>query len=48
MLSNIKDFIQEVKETIEWVLAGCPKPVKIPIRIKDDNSKQGKTTRFQN
>lgn len=35
-LDKIKEFIQEVKETISWIAAGCPKPAKIPVRIKDD------------
>jgi len=33
---KLKEFIEEVKETIKWLLAGCPKPVKIPIRIRDE------------
>ena len=31
---SIKDFIKEVKDTFEWIMAGCPKPVRIPIKPK--------------
>lgn len=39
MLDKIKEIVEEIKETIEWLAAGCPKPVPIPIRIKDDHQK---------
>lgn len=32
----IKDIIEEIKSTIEWIMAGCPKPIPIP--IKDDKN----------
>jgi len=32
----IKDFIDEVVDIAKWILAGCPQPVKIPVRIKDE------------
>lgn len=32
----MREFLEEIKETIEWLLAGCPKPVPIPVRVKDD------------
>lgn len=34
---KIKDIIDEIKDTIEWILAGCPKPkpVKIPVKGKE-------------
>ena len=35
MIDRIKDFIEEIKNEIEWVLAGCPKPVKIPAESKE-------------
>ena len=34
MIDKIKEFIDEITGTIEWLLAGCPKPVPIP--VKDD------------
>lgn len=34
VIESIKDFVEELTGTIEWILAGCPKPVPIP--IKDD------------
>ena len=34
-MRNIKDIIQEIRDTLDWILAGCPKPVKIPIKTKD-------------
>jgi hypothetical protein len=40
MIDKIKDIIDEVKGTIEWILAGCPKPVKIPVESKE--RKRGK------
>lgn len=40
MIDKIKEFIEEVKDTAEWILAGCPKPVKIPVRIKDDQPRK--------
>lgn len=31
---KVKKFLEEVKDTIDWIVAGCPKPVKIPIDKK--------------
>jgi hypothetical protein len=31
---KIKDILDDIKVTIEWVLAGCPKPVKVRVREK--------------
>lgn len=40
MIDKIKEFINDVVDTAEWILAGCPQPVKIPVRIKDDQSRK--------
>ena len=32
VVGKIKDIIDEIKDTIEWILNGCPKPVKIPVK----------------
>ena len=37
MIDKIKDFIEDVKNEIEWILAGCPKPVKIPVEDKESH-----------
>lgn len=39
MLDKIKEVIEDIKETIDWVLAGCPKPSLIPVR-EDGREKQ--------
>jgi len=31
----MKEFIDDLKDLIEWVIAGCPKPVRVPIKPKD-------------
>ena len=41
-MNKLQDILDDIKVTIEWILAGCPKPVKIPVEIKDD--RQGKNT----
>lgn len=41
-MSKIKDFIEEIKDTIEWILSGCPQPVPIP--VKEDRYDRAKTT----
>lgn len=40
MKNKIKDIWEEIKDTVEWIVAGCPKPVKIPVKPKD--GKNGK------
>jgi hypothetical protein len=42
MISKIKEFINEVVDVVDWMLAGCPQPVKIPVRIKDDQQRKEK------
>lgn len=37
IIDKIKDIIQDIKNEIQWILAGCPKPVKIPIKPKERN-----------
>lgn len=37
MINKIKDFIEEVKKTIDWIVAGMPEP--IPIEVKENNEK---------
>lgn len=39
MLSKIKEFIQEVIDTLDWILAGCPQPQKIPVKVEDGKKK---------
>lgn len=36
---KIKDIIEEIKDTVEWILAGCPKPIPIPIKEDYDGNK---------
>ena len=38
MLDKIKDFLDDIKHEIEWILAGCPKPVKIPVKSKEKDN----------
>jgi len=35
MIDKIKEIIEDIKYEIEWILAGCPKPVKIPVESKE-------------
>jgi hypothetical protein len=45
MISKIKEFINEVVDVVDWMLAGCPQPVKIPVRIKDEPREEEKRKR---
>lgn len=39
----MKEIVEEFKDFIGWILAGCPKPVKIPVKPKDgENEKRRK------
>lgn len=29
---KIKDILNDIKITIEWILAGCPKPIKVKVK----------------
>ncbi len=31
---------EDIKHEIEWILAGCPKPVRIPVESKDRTDEQ--------
>jgi len=44
MIDKIKDFIEDIKNEIEWILFGCPKPqpIKVP---KDKERKNGNKTK---
>ena len=35
MIDKIKDIIEDITNEIKWVLAGCPKPIKIPVKVKE-------------
>lgn len=37
IVDKIKDIIEDIKNEIDWILAGCPKPVKIPVKSKERN-----------
>lgn len=37
MINKIKDLIDDIRHEIEWILAGCPKPVKIPVKTNEGN-----------
>lgn len=37
-MNKLTDLIEEIKDTIEWILNGCPKPAPIPVPIKDDKN----------
>jgi hypothetical protein len=39
VLNKLQDILDDIKVTIEWILAGCPKPVPIPIKERDDDQK---------
>lgn len=32
----MKEFIEDLVSTLEWLLAGCPKPQLIPIPVTED------------
>jgi len=36
MIDKLKDIIEDIKNEVKWILAGCPKPVKIPVKDRDD------------
>ncbi len=38
---KIKDIIDDIRHEIEWILAGCPKPVKIPVKSKERKDERG-------
>lgn len=39
-MSKIKDFIEDIKNEIKWILAGCPKPQPIPVKDEDERRKK--------
>jgi hypothetical protein len=39
VLNKIQDILDDIKETIEWILAGCPKPVPIPVKEREGERK---------
>ena len=40
VIDKLQELIDEVVGLVDWMLAGCPQPVKIPVRIKDDRQKR--------
>lgn len=40
VVNKLGDIVDDIIGTIEWILAGCPKPVKIP--VKDKEGKDGR------
>ena len=40
IVDKIKDIIEDIKNEIDWILAGCPKPVKIPVKSKERNDER--------
>jgi hypothetical protein len=32
----IKEFIEDLKSLLDWILAGCPEPQKIPVKVSDE------------
>ncbi len=46
MIDKIKDFIEGIKNDIEWILMGCPKP--IPIEVESKERKDGRKVRPKN
>ena len=44
IVNKISDIIEEIKDTIEWILNGCPKPqpIKVPSKDKGDRNGKGK------
>ena len=41
MIDKIKELIGELSDTIDWILAGMPKPVPIPV-TEDTDDRRGK------
>ena len=41
MIGKIKEFIDELKDMIDWILAGMPEPIPIP--ITEDGNDGNKT-----
>ena len=44
-MDKIKEFLEEVKDTIDWIIAGCPKPIPIPVKPRDGNNGKKKLQR---
>lgn len=44
---KLSDLIEEIKDTVEWILNGCPKPAPIPVPIKDDKNEKGRRGKRQ-
>lgn len=44
----MKDFFKDLKEVIDWILAGCPEPVKVPIKPKDGKNENRKQLHNKN
>jgi hypothetical protein len=47
-MTKIKEFIQEVVDMLDWFLAGCPQPVKIPVKVDDASAEEQKSSRRSN
>lgn len=47
MIDKIKDIIEDIKDTIEWIAAGCPKPqpIKVPAKGKEAKDERKKRPR---
>ena len=43
MKQKIKEIIEDIRDTVEWIINGCPKPAPIP--VKEDNYEKGKRRR---
>ena len=35
IIKDIKEIIEDCRDTIDWIAAGCPKPEPIKIKTKD-------------
>jgi hypothetical protein len=44
MIDKIKDFIEDIKEVLGWILDGCPKPEPspVPVEVKDEKSRKNR------
>ena len=41
LINKIKEFLEEVKDVIDWIIAGCPKPIPVkPNRRHSEHPKR--------
>ena len=40
IVDKIKELWEEIKDTVDWIAAGCPKPQPIKIPTKDNKKRR--------